>query len=266
MSVENIYGWVPNIRGNVCNPANIKSKIDEASLSYPKRENTSVLNIFCEYEYDISGNKIVVSNDLCGTVEINILHEGGLCSLNITKNKIKNDKGTKVWIAEVWRGFREMIDGCSDTVCDCTAMVPIYLNPGESLYEKIAEVFIETIEHETDFANRIVGRIIREKNTKTTSGWETLWNKSRNLQNVSNANQLYFRRFLDIYRNEFTPQRVDELNRMMNAWCDKAKIAYDDNMRESEFGFKKASDRLNRRRFYIAAASLIIAVLAIVLF
>ena len=265
MSFDNIYGWVPNIRGDVCHPAKVKSKIEEAVSVCPIGEG-SALDTFCEYDYVVSGNKITVSNDSCGIVEINIINEGGLCSINIIENRIKTEMGTRVWIGEVWKGFRKMTDGCSDTVCDCTAMNPIYLGPGESLYEKIADVFLETIEHETDFANRIVGRLIKEKNKKTLERWETLWNKSRNLQNISNANRLYFRRFLDIYGEEFSPERVDELNMMMDAWCEKARIAYEDNMRESEFGFKKASDKLNRRRYYIAAASLIIAVAAIIWF
>ena len=265
MTFDNIYGWVPNIEGNVCNPARVKTRIDDAALACDIDSKISVLNVFCEYAYDVSGNKITVSNDCCGTVEIEILHEGGLCSIKIIENILKSDKGTKVWIEEVWKGFRLMVDGCSGTVCDCTAMVPVYVDPGQSVYERIAKAFLETIEYEADFANHVVGRIIRDKNKKTINKWEILWGKANNLQNISNSNQLYFRRFLDIYKDEFTQERIVELNRKMNSWCDKAKIAYENNMRESEFGYKKAADRLNRRRFYIAAASLAIAAAAFIL-
>ncbi|MCL2317532.1 MAG: hypothetical protein FWC44_00545 [Methanomassiliicoccaceae archaeon] len=265
MTFDNIYGWVPNIEGNVCNPAVVKTRIDNADLVCGIGSKVSILNVLCEYAYDVSGTKVTVSNESCGTAEIEILHEGGLCSIKVIENKLNSDKGTKVWIEEVWKGFRMMVDGCSGTVCDCTSMVPIYVDPGQSVHERIAKAFLETIEYEADFANHVVGRIIRDKNKKTPNKWEILWGKANNLQNIAHSNQLYFRRFLDIYKDEFTPERIDELNRKMNAWCDKAKIAYENNMRESEFGYKRASDRLGRNRFYIAAASLAFALLAFIL-
>jgi len=264
MSADNIYGWIPNFDGKVCCEANVRSKIDDAVCECALGKGTMILNAACSYSYDVSGRTVTVSNDSCGTIEIDILNEGGICSLRITENKIKSDKGTKIWVGEVWAGFRKMVDGCSETVCDCTAMVPVYLGQDQSVYERIAEMFIETIGNEADFACRIVGRIINEKNEKSLDNWEALWDKSRKLQNVSKANRLYFERFLDIYKDEFSPQELDELRKMMNAGFERAKIAYDDNMRESEFGFKRESDKLNRRRFYIALASLVIAVLAFV--
>jgi len=266
MTLKNIYGWVPNIEGDVCSHEKVKTRIDNAALACAIGDKVTVLNVFCEYSYDVSGNKITVSNDSCGTMEIEILRESGLCSLNIIENKLDNDKATKIWVEEVWKGFRMMVDGCSGTVCDCTSMLPIYLEPDQSIYEGIAKAFVEAMEYEADFANHVVGRIIRDKNKKTPDKWESLWGKANTLQNVSKSNQLYFRRFLEFYKDEFTPERVNELNRKMDAWCDKAKIAYENNMRQSEFGYKKAADRLNRRRFYIAAASLAIAILAIILF
>jgi len=266
MKIDNVYGWIPNIEGKVCCQENIRMRIDNADFACAIGAEVTVMSVFCEYSYDLSERKVVVSNESCGTIEIEILHEGGLCSIKIVENKLNSYKAAKVWIEEVWKGFRMIIDGCSGTDCDCTSMVPVYLEPGRSVYEEIAQAFIRTLEYEADFANHVVGRIIRDKNKKSLNRWENLWGKANHLQNISLSNQLYFGRFLDIYRDEFTPERIEELTRIMDAWCDKARIAYESNMRESEFGFRKASDGLNRRRFYIAAASLAIAVLAILFF
>ena len=153
------------------------------------------------------------------------------------------------------------MDGCSNTVCDCTAMVPIYLDlsAGQSIFERVSETFIKTIERNTDAGNHILGIIINGEGSKTPEDWETLWDKSTRLHNLSKSNHLYFGRFLNIYNKEFAPGRAEELSRIMSARCEKARIIYEDNMRKSEHGFKKESAAQTNARLNIAEKSLTVS-------
>ena len=196
--------------------------------------------------------------------KINILDDGGYCSVEIEDKKPKLDLRTQVLIDDVWKGFRIIMDGCSGTVCDCTAAMPIYIEADEepdekSIFDKIAENFIRKIERETDGAIGVVGDIINKKDSKTLEDWEILWKKSRELQNLTKSNHLYFGTFLEIYKEKFSRERVEKLDKMMIARCEKARISYDDNMRGSEHGYKVKTAESTNKRISIAERSLNVA-------
>ena len=89
MSAYKIYGWIPNIEGDVCRPSRVISKIDGVNNlrakepeSYRKEYNNS-------YERDYLGKKITVSRASYGEIEITICDRGGLCLLEFTKTEKK---------------------------------------------------------------------------------------------------------------------------------------------------------------------------------
>jgi hypothetical protein len=71
---------------------------------------------------------------------------------------------------------------------------------------------------------------------------------------------------MEIYWIEFVPEEADNLCKIMGARYEKARIIYDDIMRKTEFGYKKVADEIGRRRFYVACASLALAVGALLLY
>ncbi|MDR0778711.1 MAG: hypothetical protein LBE48_04665 [Methanomassiliicoccaceae archaeon] len=264
------HGWVPNIGGRACSPDKVGSKI-------------RVINTECRNEYvfsfdhDRSVTKITARHASRGTVEINILDDGGVCSLCIKHAKISvNADVERVWIGEVWKEFRRILDGCSNTVADCTAMFPICVDPfpdlpsrdapPPSIHKEIAVKFIETIERDTDAGNHIIYPIINNAKIKTLEDWKSLWDKSKELYNRTRSNRLYFERFMEIYWVVFVPEEADNLHKMMDARYEKASIIYDDSMRKTEFGYKKVADEIGRRRFYVACASLVLAAMAFLLY
>ena len=149
MSVK--WGWVPNIPGTICSGNEVKDKILRKKYG------------MYTYTYDSPKSEITAASDKLGTVVIKIRDEGGICSL-----EIKESRGMEYDIRdEVWIEFRKMLDGCSDTVCNCDAMDQL-ADAGESEAEQaIAKAFIESMETTFDAC-----RIMNEP--KTREGWKKL--------------------------------------------------------------------------------------------
>jgi hypothetical protein len=263
------HGWVPNIGGRACAPEKIESKIRR--MNADPRE-----GYVFSFDHYPSEERIVAVHASRGTVEIKILDEGGLCSLCIKHAKMRmNATAERIWLGEVWKEFRRIMDGCSNTACDCTSMSPIFIGQSSgdgapygkpSIHKEMAEKFIETIERDTDVGNHIINPLIDNNKRKTLEDWKNLWDRSKELYNRIESNRLYFERFVEIYWVMFVPEEADNLRKIMAARYEKARIIYDDTMRMAEFGYKKVADEIGRRRFYVACASLVLAVLAILLY
>jgi predicted secreted protein len=102
------------------------------------------------------------------------------------------------------------------------------------------------------------------KPSRNPSDWKTQMAASIDAKNTSKTNDLYFRRFLDIYGNMFTEKEIADFKKEMRARCKKAEIVYEHIMHESEVGYKdltaeiaKHSDDLTNKSLRIAKWSLV---------
>jgi hypothetical protein len=101
------WGWVPNLsgKGKICSPGKISDEIERR------------IKANYRYTYTYDGESKITASGKLGKVEINIHDKNGICSLEIIENNAEYDIREKVW-----EEFRTMLDACSNSVCDCSAM------------------------------------------------------------------------------------------------------------------------------------------------
>ncbi|MCL2317875.1 MAG: hypothetical protein FWC44_02305 [Methanomassiliicoccaceae archaeon] len=269
MSSSKIYGWIPNIEGKVCSPERVRSKFAAVEELYNSDKEAYKKEYEQTYACDGSGKRITISHEQYGTVVIEALDKDGLCSIEITERKKDDAMATEVWVSKVWKEFRKIMDGCSNTLCDCTAMVPIYLEESEktSVHEKIAETFIDALEQLSDGGNYILEPEISGPSPKNLIIWSGMAERSMKFSNIAKSNILYFDRFMDMYKDEFGKKAAKEYRKIMNSMGENARMIYESNMRKSEYGFKTQSASNRNNLMALSAIALgVIALCVVVLF
>ena len=253
-----MWGWIPNLSGDVCNPDDVQEQIAkfDNDREYRYTCDTAGRNITASSRKD----REITSND---KIEIAIHNNAGICSLKITETDIEPENiiDRKKLIGSVWEDFRSMLDSCSDEPCLCTAMSLPIESDASDVEMNIAKRFIDTMEAITDTGSYIeIGKRI------TPKGYRNAMSAAMHMCNISKTNELYFRRFLDIcigkLKNEKIKENEIELRKLMDARFGKAEIVYEDIMRRSESVSKKMSEDIFRYTLYVTLIAAVVSVVA----
>jgi len=242
------WGWIPNTSGDLFSKAYVKEKIEGHCESQTKNYDGRFI-----FTYSFNNGdawEIVAS---CGKhkAKINFQDERGICSIVI-------DAEIENLVLILWNEFRIILDGCSNTPADCSAMKKL-ADDGSNIVVSIANCFTDAMERSTDVGIHIGGKVsVPEKRIKD---WEDRTISSMRVQNIITSNYLYFKRFTQIYDEELGLAKVN-LEAVMRARYKKAKTVSNYNIRYSEFRFEKHSIR-NARISWMVAIIGIFATLAI---
>ncbi|MCL2786297.1 MAG: hypothetical protein FWD81_03645 [Methanomassiliicoccaceae archaeon] len=196
------------------------------------------------FEYSFIGDDAWDITASCewGTIAIKILDERGICSITPDDNMEKTSLNEKLW-----KEFRKILDGCSDTPADCTAMRLLMTMDKGSVEETIANAFIDAMESTSDSGRHVIGK----NPTESLKQWKRKTELTMNLYNIPRSNYMYFRRFMQIYSKELMAVKSD-LDEIMKSRYEKAVIVADHNLRSSEFGFKTRSLEYTKVSWIIA--------------
>ena len=194
VSETRYVGWVPNISGRILSSDNIHLHFSSHS-SYSCIQYT----FSCSFE----GQIIFVcrkSDESNPIARIDLIDSKGLCYISPMNSKLVKEELIGVWVE-----FRMALDGCSGTVCDCTAMTDIF--PLESNHIiPIMDGFIRCAEGITDYKNHISLKRIRVSKLKDVI----------NAQSKLYANKVYFDSFVRLYGDKLNPDvlqsYVEEFN------------------------------------------------------
>ena len=254
------WGWVPNTLGDSLTKEYIKEKIDEFNASHSPAGTGDPLNgyhmaprsktrddwVFKYSFVDGDAWNIKASCDW-GTSQIAVRDNGGICSITM-------GDGMDLYEDKLWNEFRKILDGCSDTPADCTAMKKLVAVNEKSIEESIAYAFIDAMEKSSDSGNHVF-----RKNPAKVLGWARQTDASMRACNIPLSNQLYFERFLQIYDEQLHAAKT-KLEMVMKVRYEKARVVTDYNVRDSEFRFKKCSLMYTRISWIIASIAIIVAV------
>jgi len=239
------WGWIPNTSGDLFSKVYVREKIESHSSAQTKNHSDS-FTIMYSLDKDDAW-EIEASFEGC-KAKISLKDERGICSIAIDE-KMEN-------IAVIiWNDFRKILDGCSNTPVDCTAMKKL-VDDGSNIEASIANCFIDAMENSSDAGIHIVG-----STAKKLKDWEGRTIVSMNLQTIIKSNHLYFERFVQMYEIELGEKKTN-LEAVMGARYKKAKTVSKNNLRHSEFGFERQSLK-NARISWIVAIIGIFAALCI---
>lgn len=221
------WGWIPNLSGVV----SVESRLNDV-LSKTDLKNLKI-KLISDRTY------IVVSNDFDKDITIDVVDDKGLCKINYQYDDDKYDE-TIIAVESLWRSFRRIFDGCSNTSCNCTAMASLY-HPGKKQgmihadvakdeYHGLARMFLENIEAITDSCYYIFStndpRIGLSINDNTW--WRIAMDQTIRSDSLYRSDYVYFKRFMVFYSSKFTQEEYNEYLDHMSSRVEKVQIAIDD--------------------------------------
>ncbi len=175
-----LWGWVPNLSGNVLDPRIIGSRLESEGRFGTER-------FRFEYMESDSGRYVRVSVPPMGDemLRITLIDVSGLCCI-----EIPDDDECMITANAVWKDFRTSVDGCKDMIYDCTAMDRLVLNTDDPV-RAITRRFIDAFEIESDFSAHVVAY---GEYRGDNPDMPTYITRSR-----YESNRLYFDAFMDMY-------------------------------------------------------------------
>lgn len=234
MTPNYAWGWIPNLSGKASEKERIKYILSNA-------DNIAGISIVSDMTYE-------VSNDAFDTkIVLHIQDCAGLCKIEYEGAL---DIQSALKIESLWRSFRKIFDGCSNTCCNCTAMDylyfpksdgksdgkihAIYMEEAKDEYEGLIRLFLENIESISDFCARVSNDpyFIDDLPGKTKKNWKTLIDRVTESQSKCRSDYTYFKRFLSFYATKFSSDYIKEQTDHMSSRVEKAQIAIDDTLQK----------------------------------